>query len=46
MNINRATITPAVNQIEAHPYFQQPELLEWLNKMVSVSMYLVSIFLC
>jgi diketogulonate reductase-like aldo/keto reductase len=34
-NIRRASITPAVNQIEAHPYFQQPALLEWLKEKVS-----------
>ncbi|ORY60206.1 aldo/keto reductase [Pseudomassariella vexata] len=27
-----AEIKPAVNQIEAHPYFQQPEFLEWMKK--------------
>ncbi|KAI1637949.1 aldo/keto reductase [Biscogniauxia mediterranea] len=27
-----ADIKPAVNQIEAHPYFQQPAFLEWMKK--------------
>jgi L-glyceraldehyde reductase len=34
-NIRRASVTPAVNQIEAHQYFQHPELLEWLKEKVS-----------
>jgi L-glyceraldehyde reductase len=29
-----AEIKPAVNQIEAHPYFQQPAFLEWMQKNV------------
>ena len=28
----RAIIPPAVNQIEAHAYLQQPDLLEWSKK--------------
>lgn len=32
---SRATIQPAVNQIEAHPYLQQRDLLEWSKQKVS-----------
>jgi L-glyceraldehyde reductase len=31
----RAKIPPAVNQIEAHPYLQQRELLEWSKEKVN-----------
>ncbi len=30
-----ATIPPAVNQIEAHAYLQQPEFLAWMKEKVS-----------
>jgi diketogulonate reductase-like aldo/keto reductase len=32
-----ATIKPAVNQIEAHMFLQQPGLLEWSKQNVSLS---------
>lgn len=34
----KAEIKPAVNQIEAHPYLQQPELLEWSKKKVIIDL--------
>ncbi|KAI1498280.1 aldo/keto reductase [Biscogniauxia marginata] len=35
-----AEIKPAVNQIEAHPYFQQPSFLEWMkNNDIVVEAY-------
>jgi hypothetical protein len=30
-------IAPAVNQIEAHPYLQQRELLKWSKEKVSIT---------
>ncbi|KAG4034568.1 hypothetical protein MFRU_003g05260 [Monilinia fructicola] len=38
--LETAKIPPAVNQIEAHPYLQQPELLEWhKSKNIAVAAY-------
>lgn len=30
-----AEIKPAVNQVELHPYFAQPELVKWCQDKVS-----------
>ncbi|RAL59821.1 hypothetical protein DID88_000450 [Monilinia fructigena] len=38
--LETATIPPAVNQIEAHPYLQQPELFKWLKSQnIAVAAY-------
>jgi len=38
--VRSAEIKPAVNQIEAHPYLQQPDLLEWSKQQgITVSAY-------
>ena len=36
LTLNRAKIPPALNQIEAHPFLQQPDLLEWSKKNVGL----------
>lgn len=33
--LKTSTIPPAVNQIEAHPFLQQPELMEFMKDNVS-----------
>ena len=32
---NEAEIKPAVNQVELHPYFAQPDLVKWSQAKVS-----------
>jgi diketogulonate reductase-like aldo/keto reductase len=34
--LDRATVVPAINQIECHPYFQQREVQEDLNAVHSI----------
>jgi hypothetical protein len=33
-NMYSAEIKPVANQIELHPYFQQPSFIEWMHQQV------------